>query len=384
MISWAHNFWIVVAANLLAGIGIANAKDLVFGQLASTTNPLVAEISKAMTQGYQLAFDRVNAAGGINGNQMRLLVKDDQFNSEEGGRLAKEMIEKSGITAFVGCVGTPVINVLAREKTLTANDIAYVGPFSGSSAALKTPNVFAVRATYESELERIFQMTQTMYQKRVAFFYFNAGIGPVMSGYAQTMALRHKLELVSNAGFEVNPDTSLQTASVKQALMPYAKSRPDAVIVIAAGKAMWSALKQVRENYGPSIPVYSISTVTTDDIIRQIGAKDAHGVIVSQAMPSPQGLDRKIVVEYQDDIKKFGKGMKPGYVTLEGYVGGRVLAEAVKFAGANPSRESVLAALYGLGERNLDGIGIKYGRAERQGNVAVDMVVIGKGGALIR
>lgn len=374
----------ILLAVLVMTTGAASAKDLVIGQLASTSNPLVAELSKALTSGYQLAFDHANRAGGVNGNKLILLTKDDQFKADTGVRLAKEMIAKDNIVAFAGCMGTPIINALTEEKVLTDNKIAYLGPFSGSFAALQNPNVFAVRATYESELERIFRQTQTMYQKQVAFLYFKAGIGPVMSKVAVAMAKKYQIDLQSNEGFDVDPDSAIQKSLIASAVATSSKNRPAAIVVIAAGNAMWIAIKHIREVYGGLLPIYSISVVSTDDIIEKVGVKDAQRVVVSQAMPSPIELDRRVVAEYLQDIKRYGTGFKPGYVTLEGYVGGRILAEAIKSAGANPTRESVLRALYGLGDRNIGGIFIKYTEGERHGNMTVDLVVIGKEGILIR
>jgi ABC-type branched-subunit amino acid transport system substrate-binding protein len=190
--------------------------------------------------------------------------------------------------------------------------------------------------------------------------------------------------LLSNAGFEVSPEPAKQKMAVDQAMAPFAKDRPDAVIMIAAGNAMWTALAHAREIYGQLVPIYSISIVTIEDIIKQIGIANAQGIIVSQAMPSPQGLERQMAREYLNDIKKFRKDMKPGYVTFEGYVGGRILAEALKLAGGNPTRESLLKALYGMGERNIGDIRVKYANGDRHGNDSVDVVVIGKGGIQVR
>ena len=51
--------------------------------------------------GAQLAVEQVNAAGGINGDMLELVVYDDQASPKEAVPIAQKLIEKDGVVAAV-------------------------------------------------------------------------------------------------------------------------------------------------------------------------------------------------------------------------------------------------------------------------------------------
>ena len=81
------------AAFWLAPVGALSAKDIVVAQIAPQTG-VQASSGKAYTAGLRLGFDSINASGGVNGSQIRLVTLDDGYKPDETVRLAKEVIAK--------------------------------------------------------------------------------------------------------------------------------------------------------------------------------------------------------------------------------------------------------------------------------------------------
>ena len=68
---------------------------------------------------------------------------------------------------------------------------------------------------------------------------------------------------------------------------------------------------------------------------------------------------------------------------MEGYLSARIMTEALKRAGKNPTREGLVGAFESL-KLNLGGFQVAYGPNTRTGSEFVDLTMISKGGKFIR
>jgi ABC-type branched-subunit amino acid transport system substrate-binding protein len=85
------------------------------------------------------------------------------------------------------------------------------------------------------------------------------------------------------------------------------------------------------------------------------------------------------------DFQAFAKeaGIKPEYTAMEGYVSARIMTEALRRAGKNPTRESLVQAFESL-RLDLGGFRVAYSPTTRTGSDFVDLTMISKGGKFIR
>ena len=99
--------YIVLAAALATASAFpALADSIKVGFNAPLTGFAAADGNSALI-GAQLAVEQVNAAGGINGEMLELLVYDDQASPKESAPLAVKMITQdevaAGISGSYGC-----------------------------------------------------------------------------------------------------------------------------------------------------------------------------------------------------------------------------------------------------------------------------------------
>jgi len=104
--------------------------------------------------------------------------------------------------------------------------------------------------------------------------------------------------------------------------------------------------------------------------------------VLSQAVPFPFVPSKPVITEYQSDMKKYAPGQPLSFSSLEGYLGAKIAAEAVRRAGKTPTRASVLQALSNLGEYNLGGLYVNYSASKRTGWGGVDLAIISSDGNL--
>ena len=106
-------------AGMVCDGGGGSATEIVLGQSAITSGPLGVPI-KALNSGAQLAFDAVNAQGGVHGRKIRVITLDDELAPPKAVANYKKLIEEQGVVAMFGCVGSGTTAAAARRCKTTA------------------------------------------------------------------------------------------------------------------------------------------------------------------------------------------------------------------------------------------------------------------------
>ena len=98
----------------------------------------------------------------------------------------------------------------------------------------------------------------------------------------------------------------------------------------------------------------------------ELGA-DGEGVIISQVVPFPWDDSVPLVADYQKALKAHDAAAEPGFVSLEGYVVGRLTVEAMQAAGADLTRDGFLKAVQSMNNLDLGGLAMSFGADDNQG-----------------
>ena len=376
-----HSIGFVIASSALSTFS-AGAAELLIGRIGSLKSPISSPSTTAAAEGFDLYLKRVNDAGGINGRKLRVVFRDDEFKPPMVITSANELIEKENVVALVSLQGTPGTAGLIKENVLTASQIALIGPFTGDAKVLSAANVFPLRSTYEDEIAALARQMKAVGQKRIAYFYYNISQGPLFAPTFEKIVKDAGLEYVGAVGFDINPAEAAQVQLIKQAAAKVAALKADAVFTFAVGPSFSMAMQALLEATGKGVTRYTFSINNWEGLVKKIGEQEASGVVFSQAVPYPYSNNRQIVREYQADIKKLAPEQKVNFAGLEGYMTAKVLVEALKRSGTNPSREKVLNALQSLGRFDLGDHIVNYSANQRRVEPAVDVTIISREGKL--
>jgi branched-chain amino acid transport system substrate-binding protein len=359
----------------------ANA-ELLIGRLGSLKNPIAAPTTTGSSEGFDLYLKKVNDAGGVSGQKLKIVFKDDEFNPQMVVSHAKELVYEDRVLALVSLQGTPGSAALTKDGVLQEARIAVVGPFTGDSRVLSAPNIFPLRSSYEDEIAALARQMKAVGQKRIVYFYYNTSQGPLFAPVFEQIVKTAGLEYAGAVGFDINPAEAMQVQLVKEAAGKLVALKPDSVFIFAVGPTFSLAVRALQQQLGNGVTRYTFSINNWEALIKRIGVDDAAGVVFSQAVPYPYSNTRRIVREYQEDLAKIAPQTKVGFAGLEGYMTAKILVEAIRRAGANPTREKVLAALEGLGRYDLGDHIVNYSKNQRRVEPAVDLTIIGRDGKL--
>jgi branched-chain amino acid transport system substrate-binding protein len=349
-------------------------REVLVGQFAAFSGA-AAQLGQRMQAGIEAYFKAINAQGGVNGRQLKLVTRDDGYEPEKAKEAVKALIEQEKVFAFVGSVGTPT--GLAAVPILTQAGVPIVGMFTGAQALREPFNkyVFHVRASYFDETERIVQHLTTLGVKKIAVFYQNDAYGKAgLEGVERALAKR-QLKAVATATVERN---TVEVAKALETLLPAA---PEAIVQISAYKSCAAFIKQSRaKGYGGQF--FNVSFVGSKALADELGDAGV-GVVISQVVPFPYIPSTAVVREYQQRMTEAGE-KQIDFSSLEGYLSAKVFVEGVRRAGRNLTRESLITAIESMHDYNMGGFTVTYGPKDHMGSSYTDLTIIGKGGKFVR
>jgi len=344
------------------------ADSIVFGQSAPLDGPASA-LGQGMRRGILAAFDSANRAGGIHGRMLKLISRDDAYEPDRSILQTRKLIEEDKVFALIGAVGTPTSK--AAQPIAAAANVPFIGPFTGA-AFLRDPkltNVINVRASYDAETEAwIKHLTEDLKIKKIAIFYQDDAFGRAgLDGVKEAMAKRG-MELITEATYERN------TVAVKTALLTLKRAEPEAVVMVGAYTPCAEFIKLARKiSFNPVF--VNISFVGASALARELGP-DGQGVIVSQVVPFPWDASLPVVADYQAALKAEDPEAQADFVSLEGYLVGRLAIAAIEKSGADLSREGLLSTIRTTGTFPIGGLVLTFGPDKNDGLDDVFMTVI--------
>ena len=344
------------------------ADAVLFGQSAPLEGPASA-LGQGMRRGILSAFNSANRAGGIHGRTLKLISRDDAYEPDRSILQTTKLIQGDKVFALIGAVGTPTSK--AAQPIATAANVPFIGPFTGAGFLRdpKLTNVINVRASYDAETEAwIKHLTEDLKIKKIAIFYQDDAFGRAgLDGVKAAMAKRG-MELAGEATYERN------TVAVKTALITLKHAEPEAVVMVGAYTPCAEFIKLARKiSFNPVF--VNISFVGASALAKELGP-DGQGVIVSQVVPFPWDTSLPVVADYQTALKAEDPQAQADFVSLEGYLVGRLATAALEKTGPDPSREGLLATIKAAGTFALGGLVMNFGPDKNDGLDEVFMTVI--------
>ena len=360
--------------SMLASLPAVNAfsresGNLVLGQSAPNTGP-AAQLGIQLNRGARLYLDKVNAAGGVNGQKIELRMLDDGYEPPRA-KANTEKFLNDDVFALFGYVGTPTS--LACLPLVKDSGIPFFGPFTGAMS-LRTPalrNVFHVRASYDDETALIVNQLHHLGLTKIAVFKQNDAYGQAgLDGVTKALKALN-LAPVAIGGVERN------TINVAEAVKTITAAQPDGVVQITSYKSSAAFIREARKaGYGGQF--FNVSFVGTKALSDEL-KQEALGVVVSQVMPYPFSGAVPIVRDYLDAVKAAGADASANYSSLEGYIDARIFVEGLRRGRAN-TREGLASGLESLQHVDFDGFNLNFGREHAASHFVELSMLTGDGG----
>jgi ABC-type branched-subunit amino acid transport system substrate-binding protein len=334
----------------------------------------VASGVKEGTDGARLYLNAINERGGVNGQQIELISMDDKFDAKLAGENAQKLISQGAVALFFSR-GTP--QAQAIMPVLDKNKVPLIAPSTGAMILHKPvhPWVFNVRATYQKEAERAVRHLTLTGVTRIALLQANDSFGDD----GATGALK---------GFELDGTKPVLHEKYDRAKPDFApvvpkivKAEAQAVVFIGSGTHVSDGITALRAA-GSRAQIVTLSNNAASGFIKSLG-DNARGTVVSQVFPFERSVASPLVKEMLDMLGAKNRDTATPAM-LEGFAAAKVLVEALRRAGANPTPERIRVALEGFKRVDIGGLEVTFSPTDHTGLEYSDLSIIGADGKFRR
>jgi branched-chain amino acid transport system substrate-binding protein len=379
-----HAKLVVVAAAALAAVATGafaqtrgvTKTEIVIG-MPTDLSGVTATGGVSSANAARMRFEEINAAGGIHGRKINLIVEDHGYQVPKAVQACSKLINRDNVFAFVGALGTPMNNACFKDQF-----------------AAGVPNLYplsAARSMYEP-YERLKFIGAATYvdQIRSAVNYFvkEKGKKAICVMYQDT-----------DFGKEIVVGAEMQTKQLGVKIVEMAANKP-------TDQDFTASITKLR---GAGCDLILMGTIVRDTIIpytvaRQMGWTDVDFVgsaaVYDGVVGAAQGMEGfygmgLTEIPYADSsvesVRKFVAAYKakynidPNLGAVYGYVAADLTVQGLKNAGPDLTLDSFIKGLESIKNYKdiFDGPEVNFGPNIRQGANSSFLAVV-KGGRWTR
>lgn len=342
-----------LCASALAGCGAnsnsanaatSGAEDTVTLAVVSPVTGDSAEYGIHFNVGAQMAADKINEAGGINGKQVVLKSFDSKNDAKEAAEVARLICQDKTILATIGdfsstcCMATAPI--YEENKTVQISpsagliDFPRVGPYNFSTTGVQENDGGFL-------MNRV--INEKMGAKSVAIVYTNNDYGLNMLSYMTQEAEADGVAIT---------DTEAIASGEKDFTAIVSKMRqtePEAVAIMGSYNEVANCVKQIRQ-VGWDVPVAISGSALTDQLVELLG-DDVNGIYSNIAFVASDNTPE--TKEFNEEFTKRAN-MPPSFHSISTYDTVMLVCDAAIKCGDNLNRETLKDAIQSY--KGFDGL----------------------------
>ena len=333
------------SALLLAGTGSALAaqgvsKDqIVIGSIQDLSGPVVA-LGKPINNGMLLRAEQLNAAGGIHGRKLKVVIEDSGYDPKKAVLAAQKLLNQDKIFAMVGSLGTPVS--LATLPLVIEKGVPHLFPITAHTGNFEPLHKlkFSLSNPYPNTTRiGIQEMLKMKPYKRVAILYQDDEYGMDVVRGAEAALKSAGLALVERTSYKRGAtDFSSQMQKLKAA-------NPDLIILGTVVRETIGAMAAARQlGYAGD---FLGSEAAYQPMVAKAGGKAVEGLYAVSTVATPYRDDpgnSKSLNEWMDAYKaRFNED--PDLYSVYGSMLVDIFARAAEKAGPNLSPDALVKAL---------------------------------------
>jgi branched-chain amino acid transport system substrate-binding protein len=317
----------------------SRAEDaFVVGVTAAMTGPLASAYGP-VADGMRIYIDKVNAAGGVNGKPIRLVIRDDQSDATKGAANVKRLIEEDNVLLLVNDSASTTYQPTMAEVRRSEIPVLFVSVcptevYPPARPLMFCTNSFASRYDSRAALDYIREAAGSP-DVDLGLLAQTLPIARAEIDYAEVLAKEMKLKPVDK---EIMPVT---TSDFTPFATKLSAAKPQWVWAWIAWDLQTGALESLRR-LGWTGKFLGWSHIQAEDDLPRV--KDANFYTIGTNTYYFEGLP------VQTDILAAAKSAGVSYSATrltEGWIGGMAIEAALKAASANGAvtRASIARAM---------------------------------------
>lgn len=359
----------VLAGTALAETGVTK-DEIIIGAYDGLTGPIPLTGAQMQT-GWQTAVAEINAAGGINGRRLKLLIEDDQYEPSRALAGVRKLLERDNAFLMTG-LGTPTTTVVARYLDRVGVPLLFPMGASASQlnqAGLKT--LFMAQPAYSSQAEAV-----------IGWMVDHAGVKvPCQINQVDPAGEDHSLgyrRAAEKRGLPVIIEgTERGTMDFSAAVL---KAKSAGCDMIYTGMPLESSARVVTaaDRLGWHPKFVGFTSQADASLIKLLGPLSEGFHAAEITLPPDSG--NPAMAEYLTELKKYHPDTPPTFFVTYAYGAMKLIAKAIRETPEPLTRKGVIATLEGW--KSIDGglLGpVSYSATDHDGKKSLYLIEVKDG-----
>jgi branched-chain amino acid transport system substrate-binding protein len=309
---------------LAAGLDSARADSIKIGVIQPLTGS-VAYNGQSVVNGAKLAIQAINAAGGVNGSTLELVIEDGECKPASSVNAAEKLIQKDKVPIILGafCSSATLAVMPVAEKY----QVPLITGVSSNATLTEKGNKWFFRAT-DTDAILAKSFARILYDKLKLRSLALVGVNDDFGRGAVDEFVKNMEALGGKVVLKDYFDHG--TTDYYTLLTKVRAAKPDGLFVAAETQDGSILVKQVKE-LGLDLKVFGVGSWATSDFIKLAG-EAAEGIYaaVPYAYTMENPKNQAFVKEYQAAFKE-----APGKYQAAGNNVANIIAQAIKRAGSS-------------------------------------------------
>lgn len=318
-------FWKGTALALAAALltGPAAADTLKIGFNAPLTGFAAADGQSAKI-GAELAVEQANAAGGVNGAMVELVVYDDQAAPKQAVPVATKLIEQDGVKVAVS--GSYSGSTRAAAGIFQSAGVPYISAYAVHPDITRSGD-FVFRTSFVGEVQGragAKLIGEMLGKKKVALITMNNDFGQSLANGFKEAAGQFGIEIVSEYEY------SLKDRQFGPIVSSVKADAPEAIYASGYFFTAGPLVSQLRAG-GIEVPIIGQEGYDSEKFIEIAGAA-AEGVIITTSLDRDSNVDatQAFIAAFEEKA-----GYKADMVAASAHTAVNVVIEALRKAGGD-------------------------------------------------
>ena len=332
-----------VPANAEVGVSSTEIKLGITVPMTGIAAPGYNKVAPAM----KAYFEYINDNGGVNGRKINLIIKDDRYIPQEAINKTNELILKDKVFALVGQLGTANHLAVASKVRIASRNIPslYLNTgYSGFADVKKFKTSFMHFPTYAMEAKILATYIKENFAgKKTCLLSQNDDFGADAAKGFTAAGLKFD-ETVKYVSGQQADRTLVQGWVTK-----LATAKCEVVVLFSVSSATAGVLGVANAaNYKPQWVLGSVGAdATTIKISLNNPQAQAllNGAIGASWLPDAQDTSDEYIKLFREVNEKYNKGVDFDNNVLVGMNSALLTVQALRAAGKNPTRRSLISAI---------------------------------------
>jgi ABC-type branched-subunit amino acid transport system substrate-binding protein len=359
----------VVAVLAVAGIAVTAAagahradpgitsSSIKIGGTFPLTGP--ASLYKTIPAAEKAYYDYVNAHGGVNGRKIDFTILDDAYNPAQTVPLTTQLVEQDKVFAIVGSLGTApglatwgYTNQKKVPQVLLATGDSYWG-FCATKVCAGTTHPWTTgwQPDYPGEAKIYGKyIVANMPNAKIGVLYQNDAYGKnYYAGLRAGLGKAHVEQIVDAESYDIT-----QTSLTQQILALKSKGADTFFIAATPSPTITALVTATKVGWNPTTFVNNVSANRLFLLAAAKNGANVDGVISSTYVPSKTTQATLPGVKLASSIiSQYGSALLPSFKlgdanVIYGLGVAWTFVYALKHAGKNPTRASLMTALHSM------------------------------------